>query len=131
LAQIERTGTIVFYFLMVTSLVGLSTSLFEWREPTLNEAALLICSGILGGIGQILITASYRYADASVIVSFEYSTLVWAVAIGFFVFGDIPHLAVFFGALLVIASGLYVVYRERQLNSRLQAAAISPTDVVL
>ena len=123
LAQIERTGTIVFYFLMVTSLVGLSTSL--------NEAALLICSGILGGIGQILITASYRYADASVIVSFEYSTLVWAVAIGFFVFGDIPHLAVFFGALLVIASGLYVVYRERQLNSRLQAAAISPTDVVL
>ena len=131
LAQIERTGTIVFYFLMVTSLVGLATSFFEWRQPTSHEAVLLICSGILGGIGQILITASYRYADASVIVSFEYSTLVWAVAIGFFIFGDIPHPAVFAGALLVIASGLYVVYRERQLNHHQQSLKAASQEIIL
>jgi drug/metabolite transporter (DMT)-like permease len=116
LAQLERTGTIVFYFLAVTSLIGLATALPWWVHPDAYQAFLLIASGIFGGIGQILITSSYRFADASVIVSFEYSTLVWAVAIGFFIFGDIPHPAVFGGAIIVIASGLYVIYRERKLS---------------
>jgi drug/metabolite transporter (DMT)-like permease len=86
-------------------------------------------AGICGGIGQILITSSYRFADASVVVSFEYTTLVWAVAIGFLVFGDVPQPIVFLGALVVIASGLYVIFRERQIsrNARRDAeAAVEP-----
>jgi drug/metabolite transporter (DMT)-like permease len=120
LAQIERTGTIVFYFLMVTSLIGLATSFLVWKMPTQDQAMLLVASGIFGGIGQILITSSYRFADASVIVSFEYSSLVWAVAIGFFLFGDIPHPVVFLGAFIVIGAGLYVIYRERRLARAIQ-----------
>ena len=123
LAQLERTGTIVFYFLVVTSLIGLATSIFVWNPPTQEQAFLLIGSGIFGGIGQILITSSYRFADASVIVSFEYSSLVWAVAIGFFLFGDIPHPIVFLGAFIVIGSGLYVIYRERRLARQFQQDA--------
>ncbi|MEN9753749.1 MAG: hypothetical protein RLZ07_131 [Pseudomonadota bacterium] len=123
LAQLERTGTIVFYFLMVTSLIGLATSFLVWKMPTQEQAILLIASGIFGGIGQILITSSYRFADASVIVSFEYSSLVWAVAIGFFLFGDIPHPVVFLGAFIVIAAGLYVIYRERRLAREFQQDA--------
>ena len=123
LAQLERTGTIVFYFLAVTSLIGLATALPWWVHPNAYQASLLIASGIFGGIGQILITSSYRFADASVIVSFEYSTLVWAVAIGFFIFGDIPHPAVFGGAIIVIASGLYVIYRERKMSRKHKADA--------
>lgn len=124
LAQLERTGTIVFYFLTVTSLIGLATALPWWVHPNANQAMLLVASGIFGGIGQILITSSYRFADASVIVSFEYSTLVWAVAIGFFIFGDIPHPAVFGGAIIVIASGLYVIYRERKTSRAQRAKAV-------
>lgn len=123
LAQIERTGTIVFYFLVVTSLIGLATSFLVWKSPTQEQAILLVASGIFGGIGQILITSSYRFADASVIVSFEYSSLVWAVAIGFFLFGDIPHPIVFLGAFIVISSGLYVIYRERRLAREFQQEA--------
>jgi drug/metabolite transporter (DMT)-like permease len=123
LAQLERTGTIVFYFLMVTSLIGLATSFLVWKMPTQEQAILLVASGIFGGIGQILITSSYRFADASVIVSFEYSSLVWAVAIGFFLFGDIPHPVVFLGAFIVIAAGLYVIYRERRLAREFQQDA--------
>jgi drug/metabolite transporter (DMT)-like permease len=118
LAQIERTGTIVFYFLLVTGTIGLCLSIFSWHTPTAYDAALLISSGFLGGIGQILITSSYRFADASVIVSFEYTSLVWAVGIGYFLFGDIPHPAVFAGAVLVIASGLFIIFRERTLSQR-------------
>jgi drug/metabolite transporter (DMT)-like permease len=123
LAQLERTGTIVFYFLVVTSLIGLATSIFVWKPPTEEQALFLIGSGIFGGIGQILITSSYRFADASVIVSFEYSSLVWAVAIGFFLFGDIPHPIVFLGAFIVIGSGLYMIYRERRLARAFQQDA--------
>jgi drug/metabolite transporter (DMT)-like permease len=131
LAQLERTGTIVFYFLLVTSSIGLFLSYFNWRQPTPHEAILLICSGFLGGIGQILITSSYRFADASVIVSFEYTSLVWAVAIGFFLFGDIPHPAVFAGAAIVIVSGLYVVYRERQINQARHASDAALTETLI
>lgn len=128
LAQLERTGTIVFYFLTVTSLIGLVTALPWWFHPDGRQTMLLIASGIFGGIGQILITSSYRFADASVIVSFEYSTLIWALAIGFFIFGDIPHLAVFAGAIIVIASGLYVIYRERRVSRGLKTEAIPQID---
>lgn len=131
LAQLERTGTIVFYFLTVTSLIGLATALPWWVNPNANQAMLLIASGIFGGIGQILITSGYRFADASVIVSFEYSTLVWAVAIGFFVFGDIPHPAVFGGAIIVIASGLYVIYRERKSSRKIKADALAHGETAL
>lgn len=58
------------------------------------------------------------------IVSFEYSSLVWAVAIGFFLFGDIPHPIVFLGAFVVIGSGLYVIYRERRLVRDFQQDAL-------
>ena len=129
LAQVEKTGTIVFYFSLITSLIGLLTSIAVWRTPTPHEATLLILAGICGGIGQILITSSYRFADASVVVSFEYTTLVWAVAIGFLVFGDVPQPIVFLGALVVIASGLYIIFRERQIsrNARRDAeAAVEP-----
>ena len=129
LAQVEKTGTIVFYFSLITSLIGLLTSIAVWRTPTPHEATLLILAGICGGIGQILITSSYRFADASVVVSFEYTTLVWAVAIGFLVFGDVPQPIVFLGALVVVASGLYVIFRERQIsrNARRDAeAAVEP-----
>ena len=114
LAQIERTGTIVFYFLIVTSLIGLITGLPYWHHPTLKQTALLIGSGILGGIGQILITSSYRFADASVIVLFEYSSLLWALIIGYLLFGDVPQFIVLFGAIVVIVSGLYVFNRENR-----------------
>ena len=65
------------------------------------------------------------------IVSFEYTSLVWAVAIGFFLFGDIPHPAVFAGAAIVIVSGLYVVYRERQINQARHASDAALTETLI
>jgi drug/metabolite transporter (DMT)-like permease len=128
LAQLEPTGTIVFYFLTVTSLIGLATALPWWVNPSSEQAVLLVASGIFGGIGQILITSSYRFADASVIVSFDYSTLIWAVAVGFIIFGDIPHPAVFAGAGVVIASGLYLIYREKKKSRTVEIGTHSPAD---
>jgi drug/metabolite transporter (DMT)-like permease len=116
LTSTERTGAIVFYFMGLTALLGLSTSLLGWTMPSWQDALLLFAIGIMGGLGQILIVQAYRYGDASLIAPFEYSTMLWAVAIGWFLFGDWPATAVLVGAVIVVASGIYVILREQQLG---------------
>lgn len=116
LTATERTGAIVFYFTLVTTLIGLSTAAFGWVMPTPRDFAMLVGIGILGGIGQILLTESYRYADTSLVAPFEYTSMIWATLLGWFVFGQWPAAAVIAGAVLVTASGIFVIYRERQLG---------------
>lgn len=116
LAQYERTGAIVFYFSVIAAVIGLLTSLHAWVTPTPGQLLLLIGAGILGGVGQILITASYRFAPISVLAPFDYTTLIWAMLLGYLVFGDIPVPLVLVGATLVIAAGLVVIWRESVLG---------------
>lgn len=112
----EKTGAIVLYFSLLTTVLGLSTIVLGWRMPDAENLALLILIGILGGIGQILLTQSFRYADASLVAPFEYTTMLWAFLIGWFVFGQAPQQTVVVGALIVALSGLFVLWRERQLG---------------
>jgi drug/metabolite transporter (DMT)-like permease len=116
LTATERTGAIVFYFSVLTSLLGLTTIILGWRWPSPGEFGLLVVIGILGGIGQILLTQSYRHADASLVAPFEYSTMIWAVLIGWFAFGHWPEEAVLAGAAVVAGAGLFVLWREHRLG---------------
>jgi drug/metabolite transporter (DMT)-like permease len=88
---------------------------------------LLVLSGILGGIGQILLTTSYRYATISTLAPFDYMSLIWAVALGFVVFGDIPHWLVLAGAALVIAAGMLVILQERRVDRARRDSGPPPT----
>jgi drug/metabolite transporter (DMT)-like permease len=112
----EKTGAIVLYFSLLTTVLGLATSVFGWRAPPREDLLLLVLIGILGGIGQILLTQCYRFADTSIIAPFEYTTMIWALLLGWFVFGELPTAAVLFGAAIVAAAGLFVLMRERQLG---------------
>ena len=76
LTATEKTGAIVFYFQALTTLLGLATWALGWNLPNGADGLLLVVVGILGGIGQILLTQSYRYADTSLIAPFEYTTMV-------------------------------------------------------
>jgi drug/metabolite transporter (DMT)-like permease len=116
LLDTEKTGAIVLYFSLLTSVLGLITLVLGWRLPSAADGALLVGIGILGGIGQILLTQSYRYADASLVAPFEYTTMVWAFLIGWFVFGQAPVQTVVIGAVIVALSGIFVLWRERQLG---------------
>jgi len=116
LTSTERTGAIVFYFMLLTSLLGLSTIMLGWNMPDLQDGLTMIAIGVLGGFGQILIVQAYRYGDASLIAPFEYSTMLWAVAIGWFWFGEWPAMTILIGAFIVISSGIYVILREHQLG---------------
>jgi drug/metabolite transporter (DMT)-like permease len=116
LLMTEKTGAIVLYFSLLTTLLGLLTIVLGWQLPGPADATLLVVIGVLGGIGQILLTQSFRYADASLIAPFEYTTMLWAFLIGWFAFAQAPHEAVIVGAGIVAAAGLFVLWREHRLG---------------
>lgn len=116
LTQSESTSSIVFYFSLVCAVAGLVTLPFAWHTPTQEELLALVATGILGGLGQIFMTESYRYATASVIAPFDYTSLIWALLLGYWVFGELPSGLVYIGAIIVAAAGLFVLWRERQLG---------------
>ena len=112
----EKTATIVFYFSVTSTLLSLVTIPFGWVIPTPVEAATLVAAGLLGGVGQILLTSSYRFADASVVAPFDYASMLFALAFGWFIFGELPTLTMLAGAALVVTAGLLIIWRERALG---------------
>src|SRR5450631_2715851 len=97
LTQSETTSSIVFYFSLVTALAGAVTLPFAWHTPTGSELLMLVAMGIFGGIGHIFLTESYRHATASVVAPFDYSSMLWALLLGYWVFGELPSALVYLG----------------------------------
>jgi len=118
MAGAERTIAIVFYFSLTATLLSFLNLPWGWVRPTAWEATLLITAGMVGGVGQILLTSAYRDADASVLAPFTYVSMIWSLLIGYLVFAEVPTLQMLGGAVLVMGSGLAIVLRERQLGLR-------------
>lgn len=116
LVQTERTETIVIYFFVCASLLSLLTIPFGWVMPTPKQALLLVGAGFAGGVGQLLLTSCYRYADMSVIAPFEYVSLILTIVIGLLVFAEVPTVPMITGALIIVASGIAVIMREHYLG---------------
>lgn len=116
LVQTEQTSAIVFYFSLTSTLLSLLTLPFGWVIPGGTETVYLILAGILGGLAQIFLTSSFRFADASVVAPFDYASMLFAIAIGYFIFDEIPTLQMLVGAALIVLAGIIIILRERQLG---------------
>jgi drug/metabolite transporter (DMT)-like permease len=116
LVKTEETSAIVFWFSITASILGLATLPFGWAWPSPGVAAMLVCAGLLGGFGQILLTTSYRLADVSVVAPFEYASILFTVAIGYAVFDEVPTGTMLIGVAVVILAGIFIIWRERQLG---------------
>ena len=116
LVQTEKTATIVLWFSSTASVLSLFTLPFGWQALTPLQAALLVFAGFCGGLGQILMTAAYRHAEASVVAPFEYTSMILGVVVGYFVFGDVTSLNTLIGGVIVVAAGIFIIWRERQLG---------------
>ncbi len=116
LVTTEKTSAIVFWFSLTASVLSLVTLPFGWVIPTPTEAALLVLAGLLGGLGQILLTSSYREADASLVAPFDYASMLFALAIGYFVFQEVPSWTMLGGATLIVTAGILIILRERHLG---------------
>ncbi|MFE3836849.1 DMT family transporter [Pseudogemmobacter sonorensis] len=118
LTATEKTPAIVFYFSLTATVLSLFTIPLGWVRPTPVEFALLVGAGLVGGVAQIFLTSSYREADASVVAPFDYASMLFALAIGWFVFAEAPTWTMLGGASIVILAGLLIIWRERQLGIR-------------
>ncbi|MFV0474826.1 MAG: DMT family transporter [Pikeienuella sp.] len=125
LVHVETTGAIVFYFSLTTTVLSLFTIPFGWALPPAGILAMMILSGLVGGLGQVLLTISYRHAETSVIAPFDYAQIIFALLIGWFVFAEAPTALMLGGAALTIAGGVVIIWRERQLGiERAQARKV-------
>ncbi|WP_274629653.1 DMT family transporter [Arvimicrobium flavum] len=122
LVHTERTPTIVLWFSLTASTLALLSIPFGWERISWAQAALLIGAGFCGGIGQILMTEAYRYAEASTVAPFEYTSLILGLIVGYLVFGEAPTLHMLVGGAIVIGSGIFIIWRERQLGLQRAAA---------
>ena len=123
----EKTATIVVYFSMTCSIIALVTLPFGWVVPDGRQAVLLVGAGLCGGVGQLLLTACYRYADTSTIAPFEYTSMIAAVVIGYTVFNEEVTATTLLGAFIVISAGLFIIFREHRLGlERRRARKVSP-----
>jgi drug/metabolite transporter (DMT)-like permease len=89
-----------------------------WTTPTWDDWLPLIALGLLGGIGQIFMTQSYRYADASIIACFDYTSMIWALIIGLLFFAEAPRDVALVGAGIIAFGGLLAIYTERAARKR-------------
>lgn len=116
LSRTETSTSIVFYFTATATLVSAAFLPFHWVTPNLFDFALLVAVGLVGGVAQIAITQAFRYADVAVIMPFEYTAMIWAALLGFFVWGEVPGNNIWVGVAVVMLSGLYILYREADLG---------------
>jgi drug/metabolite transporter (DMT)-like permease len=114
LSRTDSNQTTLFYSNLVGAVAMLPVLPFVWSAPGDPFIIFLMAAfGAFGSFGHYLLIAGHRLAPASVLAPFIYTQLVWAVAFGYFVFNDVPNRWTIAGAAVVIASGLYLLHRER------------------
>lgn len=116
LVQVDHPAAIVFYFCVTGTLVSGLTAFWGWTVPTWEQAAILITMGLIGGVAQILVTSSYRFGQASMLAPYDYTSMLFAIVIGYVWFDELPTAAILIGAALVIAGNVVVIWREHQLG---------------
>ena len=109
----EPSDLILFYSTLAVVLAGiLGAFYFPWNLPDAKGFAFFALAGALNGFAHYMMIEAHRWAEASILAPFRYSGLIWAIILGFIIWGDIPDAWMLFGSSLVIVSGLYILQRE-------------------
>ena len=115
----DSSETTQFYSNLVARSSSTMIVPFVWTPQTDRRVILLMCSmGLFSGMGHYLLIIGHRLAPASVLAPFIYTEIIWMIALGYLVFGDTPNNWTIAGVAVVIASGLYLLYRERMVGPR-------------
>ena len=118
LSSTEPNYRIALYFSLLSMIVGLLTLPFGWVMPNKFELFLLIFTGLVGSVANILLTVSLRYAEASLVTPTKYLNLVFAMLLGYFIWSEIPKLLTIVGAGLIIISSVIIFMRESELKKK-------------
>lgn len=115
LTQTENSLTIVFYFTLFSLPVLGAMLPFFWVEKTAEQWLMLIGIGLVGFMGQYLLTVALRYGTVSSVIVMDYSGLIWSTLLGWAIFEKLPVAATWLGAPLIVAAGLVIAWREHRL----------------
>lgn len=112
LSATEKSTTIVLWQSLLMSLLTALALPFVWVTPSLGELALLVCVGLLGGVGQLLLTEAWASAQVSAVAPFSYTALLWAALFGWIAWGEVPGVWTWAGAGLIVLAGLAMLRSE-------------------
>lgn len=122
LIDTETTSSIVVWFSLTATLASLLTIPFGWAALSADQALLLIGAGICGGVAQLLMTQAYRHAPLSTVAPFEYTSMLLGIASAYVFLSETPTLQTLFGSAIVVAAGLFIIWREHRLGLPRKAA---------
>jgi drug/metabolite transporter (DMT)-like permease len=117
----EHAITITFYFMLTSTVCALFTLPWGWVVPNVEQTMVLLVAGAFGVLGQLLLTYAYRYAEASTLSPLDFSSMIMSVAMGYWLFAEVPGWSVWVGTPLVIISGLIIFWREYHLHLQREA----------
>jgi drug/metabolite transporter (DMT)-like permease len=113
LTTTEPSGTIAFYFAVVCSIGGLLSLPFGWASISVNNIVFLIGAGLTGGLAHIAMTEALARAPASTLSAFEYTAMIWAIAIDLLVFGVLPAPISLMGGVLIVLAAAIVAFNDK------------------
>lgn len=112
----ESTWTIMLYLVGAGTLISGILTPFFWASVRPEDICLFLGTAVFGTAGMTLITQAFRFTSASVVAHFEYTGLLWATIFGWLIWQDVPDLATFLGAGIIVMSGVAIIFRERHLE---------------
>jgi drug/metabolite transporter (DMT)-like permease len=117
--------TLVFWQIVGAGLAGLVAVSFEWTPVSLRDLFLLALLGVVAMLAHVLVNRALKLADAATVAPLQYTLLFWAILFGWLVFGDVPRVSMLVGSGFIVASGLFIFFREQQLKrqGRIKAPA--------
>ncbi len=114
LSATESSLTLTAYMGVVMTPLSLVPALAVWEWPTPTHLAWLVLLGSLGAGAQYVMAEGFRLADATTVMPFDFSRLIWASVVGYFAFGEVPVIWTYAGGALIFGSTVYIAYREGQ-----------------
>ena len=118
LGRTESSLTTTGYMITFLSVLSLVPALYVWQWPAWQAWVILLLIGLTGTVAQVLLAESLKTAETTAVLPFDFLKIVWASALGFLLFAEIPTLYTILGAAIIFASSFYVAYRERQIDKR-------------
>lgn len=112
IAPRETSNSILVTTTSAVALAGLVTLPFGWIVPTPADLGLIALGGIVSGFGHYCMIETFRHAEAGLVAPFKYSSILYAVGMGYLFWGDLPDAWVIAGTVILVGSGLYILRRE-------------------
>ena len=112
LTRSDSTDTIMIYGVLGVGLVMILPGIYFWQQPTTSEWLLLAAVALVSYLGQKCNIFAYKHGEASLLASLDYVRLLWATLFGLLIFDQLPGVATWFGAAIVVAAAIFMIYRE-------------------